>query len=635
MSHHPRNLILIIELALAGACFILVFYHLWLASGRFYRKAHFWIASWCGVSGICILLRFFQLTATCPTEAIWSIRWYAGSYAFVPFLLLGVLSELTESSVSVRWFIVVFVFGVILAVVSITTPLIMSDSYKLVEHLFGHMYYQIKPSSIMGPLFLVTIILSFIASFTLVYQAPNIDSTLRKVLLTLLIGYAVIALHSALVGFDLVSFSILEFSFPFVSSGLTYFVVWRYRQLQDTLETLVEEQTKQLAYKNEVLDRALQKSEATSKAKISFLANMSHELRTPMNGVLGLVEMLADSRLDREQLELVEAIRHSGGTLLNILNDLLDLSKVESGKMTIEMVPFSIEKVIQNAIRLLEVSAREKGLHLSSEIDATFPRAVLGDAHRLQQVVLNLVSNAIKYTEEGHVLVRVRIHSWVDDHLDFSIDIEDSGIGIGLQEQEFIFDKFTQVDASTTRVAGGAGLGLSISKQLVTLMGGRIELQSELGKGSVFSIHMKMLISKHEPVVQRDEPLPPFSRSLSVLVVEDNRINQIVARRILEKLGCRVEMVENGQAALEILAHSHFDAILMDCLMPVMDGFEATKSIRQWEKRTGTYIPIIAMTANAVEGDRELCLSVGMDDYISKPITARVVRSKIAHWCQI
>lgn len=354
-----------------------------------------------------------------------------------------------------------------------------------------------------------------------------------------------------------------------------------------------------------------------SRAKDEFLANMGHELRTPLSGIIGMTALLQDTEVTSQQRQYVRTVNRSARALLTIINDLLDFSSIETGRMSIEHLPFDLKFAVDDVVQVLTVRAMEKELELSMYYSPDAPRRVIGDAGRIRQVLTNLVDNAVKFTDAGRVVVTVECENKTGDRARIKLSVEDTGIGIPAEGIERIFDKFTQVDASATRRHGGAGLGLAISKQLVELMGGSLGVISRSDEGSNFWFVLTLPL-QGEAAVQEDELEPAGSR---VLVVEDNDVNQEVAATILRKLGCDVEVAGDGRQAVEMARDNPYDLIFMDCQMPGMDGFEATMEIRRREGESGRYAKIVAMTARTTEEDRDRCLGAGMDDYISKPAT--------------
>lgn len=391
------------------------------------------------------------------------------------------------------------------------------------------------------------------------------------------------------------------------------------------LMAVISDVTEQVQSRRELLqakERAelsnAQLSKATQ-AKSEFLANMSHEIRTPINGVIGMASLLLDTNLSNEQREYSDSIRRSADTLLTLVNDILDFSKIEAGKVTFEAIDFDLEQVVDDIERTLSFNVRSKGLRLARSLAKDLPRSINGDPTRVRQVLLNLVGNAIKFTREGHVVIEISLVSRSQSGVVLKFAVVDSGIGISPEGLKRMFQTFSQVDSSTTRKFGGTGLGLSISKHLVEMMKGEIGVESEEGKGSTFWFKIPFGLGA-EIVQQKTAPvaLEPSGTRMRILVAEDNSVNQVIAVKMLEKMGHTAVAVANGLEAVEALRTGPYDMILMDCQMPEMDGYEATRVIRQ--ERLGGDIPIIALTANAMAGDREKCLDAGMSDYLAKPM---------------
>ena len=390
---------------------------------------------------------------------------------------------------------------------------------------------------------------------------------------------------------------------------------------------------KKLEYTNRKLQSLTEKSALMAKeavkannTKSDFLANMSHEIRTPMNAILGFSDLLCEEELTGDQKTYVETIRNSGSSLLSIINDILDFSKIEAGKLEVENIDFTLNEILDSINALFTLTASEKGLTFEVIREGDLPEYIRSDPVRLKQCLTNLIGNATKFTDSGYVRMRVSPQQ-VEGKGHVRFDIEDSGIGITAEKQETIFDSFSQVDSTTTRKYGGTGLGLAITKQLVDLLGGEISLTSDEGKGSVFSVVIPVGIEiGSEPVmpaaadsqINKQASGTENDKGLTgtILVAEDNLTNQMLAKVLLEKLGLTVTIAKDGQEAVELATSQPFDMILMDMQMPKMNGFEATRHLRDHNITT----PVIALTANAIKGDREQCLEAGCDDYIAKPI---------------
>jgi signal transduction histidine kinase/CheY-like chemotaxis protein len=390
----------------------------------------------------------------------------------------------------------------------------------------------------------------------------------------------------------------------------------------------------QLSAVNRDLQTARDQALEASNLKSTFVANISHELRTPISGILGMNELLLATKLDTNQHELANAIQDSSHSLLAIVNDILDLSKIEAGKLDLENVQLNPVAVVHECVQVLAATANKKKLLVKTDLDARLPSQLYGDPVRLHQVLLNLFGNAIKFTQIGSITIRAVIESEDGNTLNIKFIVSDTGVGLSDEEQKYLFQPFTQIDNSTTRQHGGTGLGLVISKHLVELMGGEIGVTSTKGSGASFWFIV--------PFKRGDMTLPEIPKAESVkqaatsnkiiLIAEDNSILQNLITKQLEHLGVKSFAVADGRAVIEELDRHNYNLILLDCHMPGLDGFEVTRIIRQREKNTKEHIPIIAMTAGALSGDYEKCMESGMDDYISKPYTLNQLKQKIEHW---
>ncbi len=413
------------------------------------------------------------------------------------------------------------------------------------------------------------------------------------------------------------------------------------------LEEKVRLRTLTLEQLNRELEIEREKAEAANLAKGEFLANISHELRTPLNGILGMTELILSTPLNRQQTQKLRIIYDSGEILLTIINDLLDVSKFEAGKMKLDVGPFDLWQALEDAVALLRPKAEEKGLILILRTPQPIPNLLLGDKIRLRQIVLNLVSNAIKFTEQGSVTVEILLEQVEGKNAHFKFTVTDTGIGIPREELPNLFNKFHQVDASTSRKYGGTGLGLFICHQLVSLMHGKIGVETEMGRGCTFWFTLTLPIIEISdtpdivptvtatPDPKTSSPLAPVTAlsKAHLLLVEDDKINQMVAQMMLEEFGCQISIANHGQEAIDMTANQHYDVVLMDLHMPVLDGYAATREIRKREQESGQpHLLIIAMTANALASDRERCLAEGMDDVLIKPVSKAALAHMLREW---
>jgi PAS domain S-box-containing protein len=385
----------------------------------------------------------------------------------------------------------------------------------------------------------------------------------------------------------------------------------------------------------EDLNAAKELAESAALVKSQFLANISHEIRTPMNGIIGLTELALAAELNAEQRETISLIKFSAESLLGIVNDVLDFSKLEAGKLALDPIAFDLRELLAECAGLLQVLAERKGLRLVLDLTTDVPRHVVGDPMRLRQILLNLLSNAVKFTPAGEVRLAATVQARQGLAINVRFTVSDTGVGIPKDKQQLIFERFSQADASTTRKFGGTGLGLAISSRLVAMMNGQIWVESRLGEGSRFHFTAQLAERAEKPVIQRESAahsrlLQNATPKLRILIAEDNRVNQIVVERFLKARGHSIEVVDNGRKALEILERESFDLFITDVQMPEVDGYEATAAIRAREKFSGKRLPILGLTAHGFAHDRELCLAAGMDAYLSKPVRQEELHRTIA-----
>jgi signal transduction histidine kinase/ActR/RegA family two-component response regulator len=403
------------------------------------------------------------------------------------------------------------------------------------------------------------------------------------------------------------------------------------RELVDSLE----QKQRALELQSHDLEEARVRAEQANVAKAQFLATISHEIRTPMNGVLGTTELLLASPLDPGQRRLAETAQHSAAALLALIDDVLDLSRIEASKLTLHETTFDLRALVHETVDLMATTARDKPITLSCAISRQLPERVQGDPFRLRQVLVNLLHNAVKFTDRGRVVLEVTVLEVMQDAVELRFSVRDTGIGIAEDQFDSVFDAFTQVDASSTRRHGGSGLGLAIVKELADLMGARVGVDSQLDQGSTFWFELRLKTGAEPPAAPAASPaeqvdiiVPPAR----ILLVEDDAVNRMVVTAMLEKMGCVVDVAGDGEAACSALAQQRYDLVFMDCHMPVMDGFEATRRIRDPARGGDMRTPIVALTADALAGDRERCLAAGMDDYMTKPVSMAQLSAMVQRW---